>query len=75
LARVIGLTTTSSCSGTGSISARKGSPFNSAQTELLRRVEQWIAEKSAEPGLLEYFANDIEESAQKVLAEMPAHHS
>jgi hypothetical protein len=53
----------------------KGSPFNPAQTELLRRVVQWIAEKSAEQSLFEYFADGIEESAQKVLVEMQAHHA
>ena len=53
----------------------KGSPFNPAQTDLIRRVVQHIAEKAVEPGLFEYYGDDIWEWAEKVLAEMGAHHS
>lgn len=52
----------------------KGSPFNPAQTDLLRRVVQRIAEKAATPGFFEYCGDDIAQAAERVLAEMDAHH-
>jgi hypothetical protein len=52
----------------------KGSPFTHAQTDLLRRVVQRIAEEATKPGLFEYFGDDIIESAKRVLTEMGAHH-
>ncbi len=53
----------------------QGSPFNPAQTNLIRRVVQHIAERAMEPGLFDYYGDDIWEWAEKVLAEMEAHHS
>jgi hypothetical protein len=53
----------------------KGSPFNSLQTGLLRRMVQRIAEKAATAGSFEYYADDIKDWAEKVLAEMEAYYS
>ena len=51
----------------------KGSPFNPAQTDLLRRVARQVGEKALE-GFFEDFGDDIWESAETVLAEMERHH-
>ena len=48
----------------------KGSPFNAGQTDLLRRVVRWIAEKVADPSVFEDFRDDIEDWAEKVIAEL-----
>lgn len=53
----------------------KGSPFNPAQTDLLRRVAQRIGEKAAAPGSFEYFEDDIICGVKGFLAEMEAHGS
>ena len=48
-------------------------PFNAIQTDLLRRVVAWISERAAEPGVFEYFADDIQHDAEEILAEIAAH--
>ena len=48
----------------------KGSPFTASQTNLLRRVVQFIAERAAEPGLFEEFRDSIKDSADRVLTEL-----
>ena len=48
----------------------KGSPFNQAQTNSLRRVVERIGEKAAAPGSFEYYGEDIRLQAAKVLTEM-----
>ena len=52
-----------------------GSPFHPTQTNLLRRVVEWIGEKAAAQGSFEYYGNDIMLQAGKVLARMKAHDS
>lgn len=48
----------------------KGSPFAEHQTNVLRRIVQLIAERAADPGLFEEFADDIKDSSEKLLCEM-----
>lgn len=50
----------------------KGSPFNVAQTDLLRRIAEQIGEKAAVPGLFEY-PEDVKRLAKEFLAELKAH--
>lgn len=52
----------------------KGSPFNPAQTDLLRRVAQRIGEKAVVPGSFEY-CEDVKRGADQFLAELEAHGS
>jgi hypothetical protein len=50
----------------------KGSPFNAAQTDLLRRIAERMAEEAAVPGLFEY-PDDVKDAAGQFLAELKAH--
>ena len=51
----------------------KGSPFSPIQTNLLRRVVEQIRETAAALEAFDYFVDDIELQAEKVLTEMEAH--
>ena len=51
---------------------RAGSPFDAAQTDFIRRVVGWIGERAAEPGVFEYFGDDIRQDAEEMLAAMAA---
>ena len=53
----------------------KESPFSPGQTQLLRRVVERIGEKAAVAGSFEYYGDDIRLQAERILAEMGAHHS
>lgn len=53
----------------------KGSPFNPAQTLLLQRVAQSVAENANDHERFAYFYEDIEAQVVKFLAELNAHDS
>jgi hypothetical protein len=57
------------------IHMHKGSPFNPAQTLLLQRVAQSVAENANDQKRFAYFKQDIEAQVMKFLAELHAHDS